>query len=45
MALFHFTMLQKTDLALVVIGQYLVPMLILLYLVRFQKQGVPAFPM
>ena len=41
MALFHITTLQQTDLALVVTGQYLVPALVLLYLVRLQKQGVP----
>jgi exosortase H (IPTLxxWG-CTERM-specific) len=45
MALFHITTLLQTDLALVVIGQYLVPVLILLYLVRFQKRGVSTVPL
>lgn len=40
MVLFHITTLQQVDLALVIVGQYLVPLLIFLHLVRLQKQEV-----
>ena len=42
MALFHITALQPLDLTAVVIGQYLVPVLLLIFLVRLQRQDVPA---
>ncbi len=38
MVYFHYTAAQTTDLTLLVIGQYLLPVLFLIYLIRHQKQ-------
>jgi hypothetical protein len=42
MALYNITAMQPVDLTVLVIGQYLVPVLLLIYLVRVQRQDVPA---
>jgi hypothetical protein len=42
MALYNITAMQTLDLTVLVIGQYLVPVLLLIYLVRVQRQDVPA---
>jgi hypothetical protein len=38
MALYNITAMQTLDLTVLVIGQYLVPVLLLLYLFRLQRQ-------
>jgi exosortase H (IPTLxxWG-CTERM-specific) len=40
MALYNITAMQRVDLTVLVIGQYLVPMLVLIWLVRMQKKKV-----
>jgi hypothetical protein len=42
MALYNIAAMQTLDLTVLVIGQYLVPVLLLIYLVRVQRQDVPA---
>jgi exosortase H (IPTLxxWG-CTERM-specific) len=41
-AYFNFTAIVPVDLTLLVIGQYLLPVLLLIYLIRLQRQEVPA---
>jgi hypothetical protein len=41
LALFNITALQHVDLTVLVIGQYLVPMLLLIHIVRLQRQLAP----
>lgn len=40
-AVYHITTMQFADLTGLVIGQYLVPMLLLIYIVRLQRSEVP----
>lgn len=40
LALYHVTIMQKVDLAVLVIGQYLIPVLLLIFLARFQMQDI-----
>jgi hypothetical protein len=42
MAVYNITAMERVDLTAMVIGQYLVPVLLLIYLVRLQRQDVPA---
>lgn len=41
MALYNITAMRRVDLTLLVIGQYMVPVLILIWLIRMQKKEVP----